>query len=209
MYNRHDHTDARVITNREHFLKKLGITMNDTTRLKVDFNTDNFCRYIELSEQDKGKGMRDNELAEADAIITTKSGHALMLPVADCVGTVLYDETHHVLMVSHLGRHSLEQNGGKKSVEYLKKNYGSEPNAIKVWLTPAAGKDVYPIWALDNKGMKEAVFEQLLAAGIKRGHITDSAIDTDKDPRYFSYSEFLKGNRPEDGDHAIVAMMKD
>lgn len=209
MYNRHDHTDPTIIANRERFLKNLGITMDDTTRLKVDFNTDNFCRYIELSENDKGKGMRDNELAEADAIVTTQSGHALMLPVADCVGTVLYDEAHHVLMVSHLGRHSLEQNGGKKSVEYLIKNYGSDPESLKVWLTPAAGKDVYPIWALDNKGMKEVTFEQLLAAGIKREHITDSPIDTDKDPLYFSYSEFLKGNRPEDGDHMIVAMMKD
>lgn len=209
MYNRKNHTDPIVITNRERFLENNGMDIEDTTRLKVDFSGEDFCRYREVQQNEKGKGMRDDELLEADAIVTTHMNHALMLPVADCVGVVLFDPINSVLMVSHLGRHSLEQQGGTKSVEYLKAHYNSDPAELKVWLTPAAGKDVYPIWKLDNKGLKEATHEQLAAAGVGRENITDNTADTDKDPDYFSYSEFLKGNRSEDGDHMIVAMMTD
>ena len=209
MYNRHDPADDSVIENRKQFLATHSIDIDDTTRVKVDYSGSDFTRYHLAQGSDKAKGMYDNELPAADALVTTESGHALMLPVADCVGAVFFDESHHVIMVSHLGRHSLEQMGGQKSIEYLVKHFKTDPGTLKVWLTPAPGKDVYPIWALDNKGMKEATFEQLLEAGVQQENIIDSPIDTDKDPNYFSYSEFLKGNRPIDGDHAIIAIMTD
>jgi len=216
MYDRHAPTNPRIINNRKKFLKDQDISFSHTTRVNpdmleratVEFDKD-YCRYIEVSDVDQGKGMNDGNVFVADALITTKTGHPLMLPVADCVGAVFYDSEHHILMVSHLGRHSLEQEGGKKCVEYLAEHHSSDPAQLKVWLTPAPSKELYPIWALDNKGMKEVTFEQLLEAGMLKENITDSPIDTDKDPNYFSYSEFLKGNRDEDGDHMIVAVMND
>ena len=81
------------------------------------------------------------------------------MPLADCIGAVLYDEEHGVLMMSHLGRHSLEHNGGVKSVSYLEENYSSNPAKLKVWLSAAVSKESYKIYALDHKGMKEVAFE--------------------------------------------------
>lgn len=130
-----------------------------------------------------------------------------MLPVADCVGAVLFDASKAVLMVSHLGRHSLEQQGAMRSVEHLSKVFGCNPADIEVWLTPAPGKPSYQIWALDNQGMKEATFAQLTTAGILPEHIHDDERDTVLDHNFYSYSEFLKGNRKEDGDHMIAAVM--
>lgn len=215
MYNRRDYFDKSVIHNREVFLGTHGITMDQTTRISVyadgraEDATEDFCRYREVTSADKGAGMRDGKIQNIDALVTTEVGHCIMLPVADCTGTVIYDPVKRVLMVSHLGRHSLAQEGGKKSVQYLVDHYGSTPADLLVWLTPAPGKDVFPIWALDNQGAKEATFEQLLSAGIKQENITDNPADTTKDQNYFSYSEFLKGNRDEDGDYAIIAMMTD
>jgi copper oxidase (laccase) domain-containing protein len=213
MLDRHDPTNSEVIKNREEYLARLNIKMDEATRLHTNMlvratveHDQDYCRYREVSEDDKGRGMRGDDLV-ADALVTTHPGHALILPLADCVGAVFFDPEHHVLMLSHLGRHSLEQEGGKKSVEYLRSQYQSDPAKLKVWLTPAPSKESYPIWALDNKGMKEVTFEQLHAAGILPENIIDNQAETDKDPTYFSYSEFLKGNRPEDGDHMIVAMM--
>ncbi len=207
MYNRHDMSDPDIIKNRSRFLEAQGIKIEQTTRAKIDYSREEYCSYIELTEADKNAGMTDDQATVADALITTSLDHALFLPIADCVGAILFDPTKQVLMLSHLGRHSLEQNGGYKSVKYLQDTYGCLPADILVWLTPAPGKDIYPIWALDNKGMKEATFEQLAAAGIIHENITDNPADSTKDPEYFSYSEFLKGNRNEDGDHAMVAMM--
>lgn len=216
IYNRHNATDPEIIQNREKFLSSLDISIDQTTRVNVNMlpratveNEQNYCRYIEVKESDKGKGMKDDDVVVADALVTNQKNHALMLPVADCVGTTFYDPINSVLMVSHLGRHSLEQNGLVKSVQLLTEQYGCHPSDLQVWLTPAPGKDVYPIWALDNKGMKEVTFEQLSEAGVLEEHIIDNPADSTKDKNYFSYSEFLKGNRDIDGDHMMVAMMHD
>jgi len=216
MYNRKDPIDLDVIENRKVYLAKQGIQFTDATRVhpnanqraEVDHET-NWCKYIKVDASSKLSGMKDGNTPAADALVTKTPGHALMLPIADCVGAVFYDVTTQTLGVAHLGRHSLEQQGGQQFVAYLQSEYGSDPSKIKVWLTPAPGKDIYPIWALENKGMKEVTFEQLLHAGILMENIIDMPIDTDKDLNYYSYSEYLKGHRDEDGDYAIVAMMTD
>jgi copper oxidase (laccase) domain-containing protein len=209
MLNRHDVTDPAVIENRQKFLKGLGITLDQTTRLKITFDADDFCRYAEVTSENKAEGMHGGSNVPHDALVTTEPHHALFLPIADCVGATFYDPIHAVLGLAHLGRHSLEQQGALKFVTYLKNHYNSDPNELKVWLGPTPGKDVYPIWALDNKGMKEVTFEQLSAAGISDDNISDNPAETDKDQNYFSYSEFLKGHRSNDGDHAMIAMMHD
>lgn len=208
MLKRGHPSDAEVIENRTSFLKTLDIQFEQTTRLKLSFETADFCRYAEVTNANKGDGMETDSDTPLDGIVTTKLNHALFLPIADCVGAIFYDPIHQILGLAHLGRHSLEQYGGQKFVTYLQVHYHCHPKDIQVWLSPAPGKDVYPIWALDNKGLKEATFEQLYAAGIMPSHITDNPSETDKDHTYFSYSEFLKSHRPIDGDHAIVAIMR-
>lgn len=207
LYNRHNHEDPAIIRHRERFLQKSGLTLEQTTRVQVDYSGNDYCRYKVVDDSLKGNGMRDKGTLVADALVTTDKNHALLLPVADCVGTVFYDPVHEVLMLSHLGRHSLAQQGGVKSVAFLVDMYGSKPEDLLVWTTPAPNKEAFPIWDLDNKGFKEALFEQLAQAGVRSEHITDNPADTVTDKNYYSYSEFLKGNRDEDGDYAIVAMM--
>lgn len=209
MFNRDDPTDPAVIENRKAFMEAYNISLDQTTRVEVTFNfdTNDFCRYGEATDTMMADGMYRPSPTPHDALVTTEPHHALFLPLADCVGATFYDPEHHILGLAHLGRHSLEQQGGTKFVEYLKSHYSSDPKQIKVWLSPAPGKDVYPIWALDNKGMKEITFEQLHAAGILDENIIDNSAETDKDQNYFSYSEFLKGHREIDGDHAMVAVM--
>jgi Multi-copper polyphenol oxidoreductase laccase len=204
----------QVILNRQTFLSTHHITASQTTRLNPNTlaratiqNETDWCRYAELSDADMGAGMTDDSVIVADAIITRSANHCLILPVADCVGAAIFDSATGIVMMSHLGRHSLEQNGGYKSIQYLVDHYGSRPQDILVWFTPAPNAAAFPIWALNNRGMKDISFEQITAAGVPLGNITDNPADTVTDLDYFSYSEFLKGNRPLNGDHAIIAMM--
>lgn len=209
MYNRHDTLDPAIITNRQVFLQRHNIQIQQTTRLEIRFDGDDFCRYKDIDESVKGVGLQDKKGVTADALITTHLDHALFLPIADCVGAAIFDPKHNVLAVVHLGRHSLEQNGGHEIVSHLITNYGSNPAQLRVHLTPAAGKSEYTIWALDNKGIKEATRQQLASAGVRDENIIDTAVETTNSSDYYSYSQFLQGNRTEDGDHAIVAMMTD
>ena len=204
MYNRRDLADPLVIQNRSTFLKSTSASIDNTVRLGVSYDRENFCEYEEVTKMHAGFGMRGKDSVIADALVTKDPTLSLFLPVADCVGAAIYDPVRNIFALAHLGRHSLEQNGGTNIIKHLSDQYGSDPKDLKVWLTPAPGKDVYTIWALENKGMKEATFEQLFAAGILPQNITDNKAETDKDDNYYSYSEFLKGNKKEDGDHAIV-----
>ncbi len=208
MHNRRDPLDPVVIANRERWLASQGIHPDTTTRLLISYDGDNFCRYKEVGATEQSINMRGDDGFVADALVTRTPGHALFLPVADCVATVLYDPEHEVLMLTHLGRQSLEQQGGQRSVEYLARTYSSRPEALQVWLSPTINKDAYPIFSLDNKGMKEALYEQLAQAGVRLAQITDNDADTGTNDNYYSYSEYLKGNKPEDGCHAVVAALK-
>ncbi|OYW84381.1 hypothetical protein B7Z17_04170 [Candidatus Saccharibacteria bacterium 32-49-10] len=207
MYSPQHPDGAAEIAARETWFAKQNLALPDATRVAITYDVDNFCEYRIVGEHDKADGMRGEASARADALITATPGHILFLPVADCVATTLFDAERGVLMLSHLGRHSLEQHGGIRSVEFLVKQYDVNPAKLQVWLSPAPGKQVYPIHKLNGQGMKEAVYEQLLAAGVLRDNINDEAVDTAVDDRYFSYSEYLKGNKPE-GRFAMLAVMQ-
>jgi copper oxidase (laccase) domain-containing protein len=207
MYIPGDTANEVVISNRQRWLASHGIDFANTTRLSITYDGQDFCRYRIVTDENKGEGMLGDGVQPGDAIVVTEPGHAAFLPVADCVATVFFDEVRSIFMLSHLGRHSLEQQGGVKSVEYLIEHFGVNPATLQVWLAPSPNKEVYPIYALDNKGMKEVLYEQLNVAGINPAHITDNAADTATDPAYYSHTTFLKGGKGEDGRFAMVAMM--
>jgi hypothetical protein len=199
-----------VVANRKAFFEKIGFDINDATLHQVTFEgVDDYARYVTLADEQKGKGMLYPESdIVADALVVTKPGHAIFLPVGDCIATVIYDPAHHVLMLSHLGRQSAEINGGQKSIEYLTKHFNTNPKDVKVWLSPAVGKETFPVYALNNKGLHEAILEQLHAAGVQDSNIEENLVDTATSPDYFSYSAFLKGNKPVNGRFGVVASMR-
>ena len=209
MINRHNFLDPTVFANRTKFLVDNNVGGKQAYTFQVNYATEDFCRYYVIEDDDVPRLPQAENVFVADAIVTKTPNTSILLPIADCIGAVIYDPVRKVLMVSHLGRHSLEQEGMIRSVQFLTQRFHSHPKDLLVWTTPAPGKDIYPIWALDNKGMKEVFFEQAAAAGIQHKHITDHPADSTKDLNYYSYSEFLKGNRKEDGDYAIAASFDD
>lgn len=194
--------------NRERFLAGNTMSMDASILVPLTYGGDNYRRYFTVDASHAGEGITKDTTMEADGLLTTTKGLALFLPLADCIGTVLYDPQTGCLMLTHLGRHNLEQDGGKASVDYMIQQCGSDPAAIEAWLSPAAGATNYPLFAFDNRSMHEVAIEQLHAAGVTADHIQASSIDTTTDPRYFSHSQFLKGNRETDGRFAVAAMIK-
>lgn len=188
-----------VTSNRSQFLQQCDISLRQTVVCQVTYDTTNFTRYDVVLSPDYSE--------IADALATNQRQLAIFLPLADCTGAVLYDQKQQAFMVSHLGRHSTELFGGRKSVEFMTQHFGSTPSDILVWLSPSPNGVDYPLWAFDNRSFSDVITEQLHEAGILRHNIEVSTIDTATDKNYFSHSEFLKGNQVEDGRYAIVAMM--
>lgn len=198
--------DAQVIKNRQKFLEKVGIDIAHTTLVSLTYKTDDFAKYRLVDEDDKYEGMTPGAERHADALLTSHPGHALFLPIADCVGVILYDSVQKLLMVSHIGRHSAEIEGAVKSVQFME-NHGARVADIKVWLSPAVGKASYPLHTFGGKSLHEIIKEHLLRVNVKANNIEVSDVDTATDENYFSHSQFLKRNESTPGRFAIVAMM--
>lgn len=200
-----------VCVNREIFLAQVGIDTAQTTLLQVSYtDTTNFTRYQVVGDEQMGEGMLGLGLGTAtDGMVVTRPGHAILLPLADCAGAIIFDSLNQIMMVSHLGRHSVEAGGGMKSIQYLIQEFDSDPTGLLVWLSPSVGADTYPLYHFYNRGLQEVIIEQLLSVGVRLEHIEASLVDTAVSEEYFSHSEFLAGNRSEDYRFSIVAMLQD
>lgn len=207
-FGRGDDNESRF--NRIEFLQSNDIEPTQTTLLNVTYDTTDFCRYQIIDEEHQGEGMHEPVSSlQADALVVTRPDHAIFLPLADCVGVVIYDSKNQIMMVSHLGRHSIEQEGATKSIQYLIENFETDPADLRIWLSPAAGGDNYPLHARGNRSMHQVVVGEFLALGVPFMYIEVSEADTTMTDDYFSHSEFKAGYRDFDGRFAIVAMMRD
>ncbi|HET6746978.1 MAG TPA: laccase domain-containing protein [Candidatus Saccharimonadales bacterium] len=200
--------DSETLKNRTAFLSKIGIDISQTSLVGITYDTDDFTKYRIADVRDKSIGMLEADMSEyVDALVVRDTRHALFLPLADCAGVILYDPNNRALMVSHLGRHSVEQEGAKKSVAYLEAHCNSDPGELLVWISPSVGNATYPLHTFGGKSLQEVIVAQFKEAGVKDDRIETSHIDTAHDPNYFSHSEYLKGNEPEAGRFAVVAEM--
>jgi copper oxidase (laccase) domain-containing protein len=112
------------------------------------------------------------------------------------------------VMLSHVGRHNVEQDGAANSVAFMMERFGSKPEDILAWLSPMVGKENYPLHAFEGKGLREVIVEQLLGSGLSDKHIEVCDVDTATSTDYFSHSEYLKGNRSMDGRHAVTVTIE-
>lgn len=199
--------DENALENRTKFLAEHSIKANNTVLVHLAYEGDDYCRYDEVDMNDCGDGITRPTSRINDALFTRSQGIALFLPLADCVGVVLVDEKQHILGVSHMGRHNLEQFGARRSIEYMQKQFNSKPSDITAYLSPAAGRNNYPLFAFENRSLHDVTCEQLIEAGVMPRYIKTAEEDTTKHPQYFSHSEFLKGKQLTDGRHALVAQL--
>jgi copper oxidase (laccase) domain-containing protein len=200
--------DARALENRKGFLDKIGVDINHTSLVGITYDTDDFTKYRIATVDDKAVGMLKQDMTRyVDALVVREPGHALFLPLADCAGVILHDPETQVLMLSHLGRHSVEQGGAATSVEYLKETCDVDPGNLLVWISPSVGKASYPLNMFDGQSLQEVIMKQLQETGVARDHIQASDIDTAHNENYYSHSQYLKGNETNAGRFAVVAMM--
>ncbi len=198
--------EQEVAQNREKFLRKFGTTPKKSALVQINYESDDFCRYVVADETSAGEGIIKPGYI-ADALATQQKGLALFLPLADCGGVVLFDPKNQALMLSHLGRHSLEQNGALESVEFMQQQFGSNPNDLIVAISPVAARETYPLYAFENSGIDEVIIDQLTMAGVDTERITPPHSYTTFDPNFYSHSEFLAGRQKDDGRFAMVAML--
>lgn len=175
--------------NRQQAIHILGLDNTTTALLRVTYNKDDFCQFLTLSTAERASLEHDFSAEYSDGILTNSPGLGLFLPLADCLGLVLYDKSKHLLMMAHCGRHTLLQQGALRAVQYMTEQAGADPKNVYAWTSPCAGQENYPVFEADNKGLQDLALEQLIRAGVPAEHITRSPVDTTTSPDYFSHSQ--------------------
>ena len=209
---------ADILENRQRFCDQLGVTYDNVVYQVISY--DQAQTFDSIAEVTKADTTRHNsEGIFADALYTEAAGVGLLLPVADCIATVIYDPKRRALMLAHLGRHSTVAQLMTRAIQYFARR-GSQAKELQIWMSPSVKQDNYRMdyfhhtsdikWHnfcrqtadgiyLDMQGFNRSLAVQ---AGVPSDNIFISPIDTVDDQHYFSHTI---GDT--DGRFAVVAVM--
>lgn len=152
-----------------------------------------------VTETDAGNGItRKNRFTSVDGLITDKKGIPLVTLFADCVPLFFLDTEKRVIALAHSGWRGTVKRIGQKTVEKMKRDYGSRAENIITAIGPSiqechfeVSDDVAEIFAREfgadtavkygdkyHVNMQSAIKKQLAESGIKPDNIDDSGICT-------------------------------
>ena len=164
--------------------QKLGATLNLTSDKIARIRTvyDGRTRYTEYYEVTP-ENLNQYSIANPESAITISDGLVtkyreigILLPLADCLGAVVYSKKQGLVGLLHAGRHNIEQNGPALFIKYLVNTFNIDPAELKLYFSPYAIS--YQITKLGNKTMREAAMEQFTNNGVLVENIIDPGIDT-------------------------------
>ncbi len=161
-------------------------------------------------EGGRGAMSKDDAIPDADILVTTSSVVTLAILVADCVPLALVDPTASVLAAVHAGWRGTAAGAVTHALTAMTK-HGAHPDRVRAFLGPAVAPDRYQVSDEVHRALTEAVRpgpldaavarpdgpghwlvdlpaanrQQLLEAGVRPEHISDSGASTHDEP-YFS-----------------------
>ena len=182
--------EEKIIKRQNDLAKLIELDGKMVARVRTVYEgRDEYTDYDEITDDNLSEYSIENSektILISDGLITRRKDVGLLLPLADCIGAVVFDTKKQILGLLHAGRHNVEQYGPKEFIEYLCDRFGCVPSDLKVYFSPCAQN--YKIRALGNKKMTDAAYEQLINMGVKPENIEQSGIDTVTDKNYPSAS---------------------
>lgn len=208
--------EANVIENRKRFIRRFNLKAEQVASLK-QVHSD---KIVKIGKHFMGNDFltKGNCFYEGDALITGEKKIALYVGYADCVPILFLDPKREVIAAVHAGWRGTVSNIGKKTVEKMVLQYGSEPKDILAAIGPSIGPQSFEVGEEVIKKIKErscAYTElllptrkghayldlwranewQLLSAGLKKENIDIARFCTYKrSDLFFSHRKSLLGN---------------
>lgn len=210
--------DPKVVATRHKICQFCTVSYDDVVYQRVVYSDSG--SYSLIAEVDERSTSRFTDEVVADALFTRHKGVGMMLPIADCVGTVVYDPVRDFLALAHMGRHSSLTDLLSRLVKHFETN-GSSAQDLVVWMSPHASIKSYKLeyfeqmddedWRGHVSVREDGIYidmsghnrDILIGAGVSGDNIYISPIDTATSPDYYSH---LKGDKT--GRFAVLAMMK-
>lgn len=99
-----------------------------------------------VNAEDAGKGLvRPKDYTDVDGLVTNVKGLVLSAFFADCVPLLFLDPVHQAIGLSHSGWRGTVAEIGRKTVEEMKRQYGSRPEDILAAIGPSICQDCYEV----------------------------------------------------------------
>ncbi len=180
--------ESEIIENQAKLGASINLNRENIARIHTIYdNRTDYTKYFEITPENLSDFVitaPEFIIPISDGLYTRIPGIGLLLPIADCLGIVVYDPKTEILGLIHSGRQNLEQDGAAKFIENLSKE-GVNPADLKVYFSPCAKH--YKIEKL-NQTIPEAARAQLLKAGVSPDNIEESEIDVATDLHFPSNS---------------------
>ena len=98
------------------------------------------------TNEDRGMGItRPRSYSDVDGLVTNEKGLCLVTFFADCVPLYFVDPVKEVIGLSHSGWRGTVGKIGKKTVELMQKEFGSDPADILAAVGPSICQDCYEV----------------------------------------------------------------
>ncbi len=193
-----------IVANRRQLARQLSA---DKTCVFVTANQthSNHVCIIDKKEMQGWEKLED-AVEDCDALVTDRENVIVTILTADCVPILLYDPVKRVVAAVHAGWRGTEGEIVIKTIDAMKRRFGSNPSNILAGVAPAIGKCCYEVgedvashfyaypdamqqhrekYMLD---LPEINKTQMIVAGITEEHIEMSGICTACEvENYFSY----------------------
>lgn len=91
-----------------------------------------------VTEKDAGKGIfRERDYQDVDGLVTNVPGMTLVTFYADCVPLYFVDPVHKAIGLSHSGWRGTVNRMGQKTVEMMRRQYGTDPADLTAAIGPS------------------------------------------------------------------------
>lgn len=140
-FSRGDNPDF-VQENHSRFAKSVGY--NKESLVFTDQVHDTIVQ--EVTKADCGKGiLRESDLKGIDGLITSDPEVTLIAFFADCVPLYFYDKKNHAIGLSHSGWRGTVARMGEKTIQAMKKAFGTEPEDVVAVIGPSICQNCYEV----------------------------------------------------------------
>ena len=149
-YTRGDEKE-KVDENFNRFFSAIGCTLKNvvcsdqihkTDIVKVD---EKVLKELENKEKYSNEGVEARKLENIDGLITNLKNVPLVTSYADCVPLYFVDLKNKAIGLSHSGWRGTVGQIGIKTIEKMKKEYGTEPENVVAVIGPSICKECYEV----------------------------------------------------------------
>ncbi len=154
-----------VVTNRGRAAVAFGVGLDDVVFARQVHGA--AAAYVGGADAGRGARAEDDAVADADVLVTSTPGVALVVLVADCVPLALVDPVARVLAVVHAGWRGTAAGVVGAALDAMAER-GGEAARVRAWVGPGVSAERYQVTDEVRDWLAGAVRPGALAEGVAR-----------------------------------------